>query len=248
MESTIKGFSIQSKALDKSVELAPTTLLLSNLFLQSSKSLIRTCSVLKDLRYAEINGEKWCSILLIKKPFTIFSWFFEKAFRTLTGGKLVTEYLSSVSLSKGETHAILALSGNIRLVKPLLIAMANGLLKTFGDSFISCGWILSIPADFLLSVFLTSCSTSKAETFGRWLFPAVRLFAMLFSFIILIISWLAKDLQITSTDFLLSLISCSLATLVGFFCKSVLQYLCSGHWKFLQALFLQQLFYPFQSI
>ena len=58
MESTIKGFSIQSKALDKSVELAPTTLLLSNLFLQSSKSLIRTCSVLKDLRYAEINGEK----------------------------------------------------------------------------------------------------------------------------------------------------------------------------------------------
>ena len=47
------------------------------------------------------------------------------------GRKLVTEYLSSVCLSKGETHAILALSGNVPLLKLLLIAMANGLLKTF---------------------------------------------------------------------------------------------------------------------
>ena len=47
-----------TKAVDNSVEKAPATLLLSNLFLQSSKSVLRTCSVLKDLRYAEINGEK----------------------------------------------------------------------------------------------------------------------------------------------------------------------------------------------
>ena len=47
------------------------------------------------------------------------------------GRKLVTEYLSSVCLSKGETHAILALSGSIPLLKLLLIAMANGLFKTF---------------------------------------------------------------------------------------------------------------------
>ena len=40
-------------------------------------------------------------------------------------------------LSKGETQAVLALSGNIPLLKLLLIAMANGLLKTFADSFIS---------------------------------------------------------------------------------------------------------------
>ena len=192
MESTIKGFSIQSKALDKSVELAPTTLLLSNLFLQSSKSLIRTCSVLKDLWYTEINGEKGCSILLIKESFTIFSLIFEKVFKVLTGRKLVTEYLSSVCLSKGETHAILALSGNIPLLELLLIAMANGLLKTFADSFISFGGILSIPVD-LLSAFLKSCSTSQAETFGRWLFPAVRFFAMLFSFIALILSLLANN-------------------------------------------------------
>ena len=55
----------------------------------------------------------------------------------LTGRKLVTEYLSSVCLSKGETHEILALAGNIPLLKLLLIAMANGLLKTFADSYIS---------------------------------------------------------------------------------------------------------------
>ena len=118
-------------------------------------------------------------------------------------------------LSKGETQAVLALSGNIPLLKLLLIAMANGWLKTFADSFISFGGILSIPVD-LLSAFLKSCSTSQAETFGRWLFPAVRFFAMLFSFIALILSWLANDLQITSTAFLLSSISCSFATLVGF--------------------------------
>ena len=87
--------------------------------------------MLKDLLYAEINLEKVCSILLIKKSFTIFSLIFEKVFETLTGRKLVTEYLSSVCLSKGETHPILALSGNIPLLKVLLIAMANGLLKTF---------------------------------------------------------------------------------------------------------------------
>ena len=104
-------------------------------------------------------------------------------FKTLTGRKLVTEYLSSVCLSKGETHAILGLSGNILLLKRLLIAMANGLLKTFANSFISFGGILSIPVNFLLSIFLKSCSTSQAETFGRWLFLSVRSFAMLFSFI-----------------------------------------------------------------
>ena len=148
-----KSWAIQSKALDKSVRMAPTALLLSNLFLQSSKSLIRTCSVLKDLWYTEINGEKGCSILLIKESFTVFSLIFEKVFKVLTGRKLVTEYLSSVCLSKGETHAILALSGNISLLKLLLIAMANVLLKTFADSFISFGGNISIPVDFLQSKF-----------------------------------------------------------------------------------------------
>ena len=42
------------------------------------------------------------------------------------------------------------------------------------------------------------------------------LIPMLFSFIALILSWLANDLQITSTVFLLSSISCSFETLVGF--------------------------------
>ena len=77
----------------------------------------------------------------------------------LRGQKLVTEYLSSVCSFKGETDAILALSGNFPLLKLLSIAMDNSLLKTFADSFISFGGILSIPLDFLLSIFHKSCST-----------------------------------------------------------------------------------------
>ena len=87
---------------------------------------------------------------------------FEKVFKMLTGRNLVTEYLSSVCIFKGETHAILALPGSITLLKLSLIAMANGFLKTIGDSIISFGGIL--PLDFLLSIFLKSCSTSQAET------------------------------------------------------------------------------------
>ena len=62
--------------------------------------------------------------------------------------------LPLVSLSKGETHVILALSENIPLLKLLLIVIANGWLKTFADSFISFGRILSIPVGFLASIFL----------------------------------------------------------------------------------------------
>ena len=67
---------------------------------------------------------------------------------------LVMKYSSSLCLYQRETHAILASSGNIPLLKQLLIAMANVLLKTFADSFISFGRILYMPADFLLSIFL----------------------------------------------------------------------------------------------
>ena len=45
--------------------------------------------------------------------------------------------------------------------------MTNGLLKTFADSFISFDGIIFIAADFLLSIFLKSCSTSQLGTFGR---------------------------------------------------------------------------------
>ena len=67
-----------------------------------------------------------------------------------------------MSLSNGERHATLALPGNIPLLKLLLIAIANGLLKTFADNSISFGKVLSIPVDFLLSLFLKRCSTSQA--------------------------------------------------------------------------------------
>ena len=60
---------------------------------------------------------------------------FKKVFKTLTGRKLVTEYLSSVCLSKGLKDVISRSSGNIPLLKLLLITVANGLLKIFTDGF-----------------------------------------------------------------------------------------------------------------
>ena len=78
--------------------------------------------------------------------------------------------------------AILALPRNIGLLKLLFAAIANGFLKTFADSFISFGGILFIPVDFLLSIFLKSCSTSQVEILERWLFAAVRFFSVFFFF------------------------------------------------------------------
>ena len=53
-------------------------------------------------------------------------------------------------LFRGETHAILALSGNINFVELSLIAMSNVLFKNFANSFVSFDGILPILADFLL--------------------------------------------------------------------------------------------------
>ena len=69
------------------------------------------------------------------------------------------------------------------------------------DSFTSFEGILFISGDFLLPVFLESYCTSKIETCGRWLFAAVGFFSVLFSFMTLILSWLANDFQITSIAF-----------------------------------------------
>ena len=44
--------------------------------------------------------------------------------------RLVRECLSSVCFSKGGGNTILALSGNVPLLKMLLTAMANNLLKS----------------------------------------------------------------------------------------------------------------------
>ena len=88
------------------------------------------------------------------------------------------------------------------MLKLSLIKMANGLLQTFTDSFISFDGILSIPVDLLRSIFLKSCSTSQAETFGRWLFPAVRFFSMLFSLIAFDIFMTSKRLEAATGDVL----------------------------------------------
>ena len=60
-------------------------------------------------------------------------------------------------LFKGEKHAILASSENNPLLKLLLIALVNDLLKTFATafiSFISFSRMLFIPVNLLLSIFL----------------------------------------------------------------------------------------------
>ena len=78
------------------------------------------------------------------------------------------------------------------MLKLLLIAIASSLLKTFSDGSISFGGILSIPVDFVLSIFLKSCPTSQAETFGKWLFPAMRFFGVIFVYsfdTFMVITW-----------------------------------------------------------
>ena len=137
--------------------------------------------------------------------------------KKLAGRKLVMEYLSSVCLFKGGGGNAFNISiiWKHSFVETIINAMANGLLKTFAGSFISFGAILCISVYFSLSIFLTSCFTSQAETFRRWLLPAMRFFfSMFFTFIALILSILANDFQITSTAFLLSSISCSFAALL----------------------------------
>ena len=128
--------------------------------------------------------EKWYFTLLIKKSFTIFSYIF--CHRIFIIGVFIQE-----------VNAF-----NFCIIwKLLLIGMTNGLLKNFVDSFISFGGIIFIPENFLLSIFLKSCSASQSKTFWRWLFTAVQFFDMSFSVIVLIFSWLTKDLQIISNHF-----------------------------------------------
>ena len=110
------------------------------------------------------------------------------------------------------------------VVEILSIAMANGWLKTFAHSFISFVGILSIPVDFLSSVFFKVVLHHEQKLLEGGCFQQWDFFSMSFSFIALILSWLANDLEITSSALLLSSIS---------FHKSVLRYSCSGHWKFL---------------
>ena len=106
------------------------------------------------------------------------------------------EYLSSVCLSKGETQAVLVLSGNIPLLKLLLITMV---LLVLVEPYLYL-WIS------YYQYFLKVVLHHKRKPLESDCFP-LNFFAMLFSFIALILSWLVNDLQITSTAFLLSSIS-----------------------------------------
>ena len=81
------------------------------------------------------------------------SYILEKVFRTLTGLKFETWFLSSECLSIGETDAIFALSGKTPLEILLFIASANGWESIWSDILTSLGEILSIPVAFLSSIF-----------------------------------------------------------------------------------------------
>ena len=145
-------------------------------------------------------------------------------FKTLTGRKLVTKYLSSECLTKGETLAILALFGNIPLLKyyqlqwlMVDLRLLHIVLLVLLESYLYL-WT-SYHQCFLKVVLHHEQKLLEVGCFQQWDF-----FSMSFSFIALILSWLANDLEITSSALLLSSIS---------FHKSVLRYSCSGHWKFL---------------
>ena len=84
------------------------------------------------------------------------SYILEKVFRTLTGLKFETLFLSSDCLSIGGTDAIFALSGKTPLEILLFIASANGWESTLADILTSLGGILSVPVAFLSSIFLRS--------------------------------------------------------------------------------------------
>ena len=77
----------------------------------------------------------------------------ENTFNLLTSLKFEILFLLSVTLSTGETAAILAASGKIPMVKLSLIVFVRGSDKIFAESFTSFGGILSTPVAFLYQIF-----------------------------------------------------------------------------------------------
>ena len=80
----------------------------------------------------------------------------EKVFKTVTALKFEALFLSLDCLLIGETDASFALSGKTPLETLLFIAFANDWESTSADISTSLGEILSVPVDFLLSIFLRS--------------------------------------------------------------------------------------------
>ena len=70
----------------------------------------------------------------------------------LTGLKLEILFFLEVPLSNGETKAILVSSGKIPCNRLLLMALDNGLHKTWTAILTSLGGIMSKPTVFLVSI------------------------------------------------------------------------------------------------
>ena len=84
------------------------------------------------------------------------SYIFEKVFRTLTGLKSETLFLSSDCLPIGETDAIFEMSGKTPLEILLFRASANSWERTSADILTSLGGILSVSVAFMTFIFLRS--------------------------------------------------------------------------------------------
>ena len=94
-----------------------------------------------------------------------------KTFRTLTGQKFKTLFLSFDCLTTGETESTLALSGKIPLEILFIIVSPNGLESAVAYNSSSLGGILSVPAAFLSSMFLSSFRISGLVTLSFRNFP-----------------------------------------------------------------------------
>ena len=84
--------------------------------------------VLYDSLYVETKGENGLFIYSTSCVFSMFSYTFEKQFKTLIGQKFNTEFLSSF-YHMGVTEAAFAFSGNSSFFILLLIDCERGLAK-----------------------------------------------------------------------------------------------------------------------
>ena len=120
------------------------------------------------------------------------------------------------------------------MLKLLLIAMVNGLLKTFSNSFILI--LVEFISNWILTVNISKklfCITSR--NLQKVAISHCEIFSVIF-FYSFDISMISKRLKITSIAFLMSSISCSFSTLVQFR-QNVLQYYVSWSLKILTSYF-----------
>ena len=92
--------------------------------------------------------------------FVTFSYFFKKVVKILIDLKLEISFFLEVPLSSGETRAILASFGKTPCNRLLIMALNNGLHKTWAAILTELRGIMSMPTVFLASVSFKSFNIS----------------------------------------------------------------------------------------